>query len=429
MADEKSFMVVDEKDTNSLFWEMTMKEAFANSTVKCCKNGYDALDDAKGGRYHFFVASWEMQPMSGLIFMQKLRKIFKYRHAPVLIFSQVLKEEEMALAQEFGIKNYLLPPFTKERILEKVNAMFAEETNLDNTQRMLRKIEDWISEKKINEALKVINDVLKPGPNAARAYSLNGDIWAQTEHLEKAEKAYRESLKFDEKYVPAMNGLGMLYLKMKKFKEAADQFEIVNRLCPKNLDRMINLGNAYLGNGDDAKAEAMFNQVKVADVSNADASEALGKVEFQRGNLDNAARFFKESGKGEELATYFNSMGIAMVNQGKHDDAIKLYRNAMVVLPDQEKAHLLEFNIALAYKKSNRYGEATGAFARSLIAAPSYEKAYQGMALCMREAHARKQDYDKALVQKAVEVFREAQQTREEAEAEGGSAGAGKDGK
>lgn len=415
MSDErKRFMIVDEDTNFALFWEVAIHEAFPASEVKICRTGNEALDEVKNERYDFFISAWEMEAMSGLIFMQKLRQIFKYRRAPFLIFSKELTNGHLGLASEFGIDNYLLKPFDKERVTEKVKSMIAAESNLDNAQRTLRKVEDWIAENKVNEALKVIGDLLKPGPNAARAYTLYGELWSRTEHLDKAEKAFNEAIKYDENYNAAHQGKAKLLIKLKRFDEAAKQLETLNAKCPGSLDRLINLGNAYLGAGDDKKAEAAFSEVAKQDQENADSKEGMGKVEFNRGNMEIAARFFKESGKGDELATYFNSMGIAMVNQGKFEESIKLYQNAIGVLPDRKRIHLLEFNIGLAYKKNELYGSATNAFARSVLANPQYEKAYHGMALCMREAQNRQQEYDKVAVQKAAQAFRSEQENSEQ---------------
>ncbi len=409
----KSFMIVDDDEKFSIFWQVAANEASPECKVKICKNGFEALEECKEGRYDFFIAGWEMQPMSGLIFMQKLRQVFKYRRTPFLIFSKTLEEQHLSLAREFGIDNYLLKPFDKEKVTQKISQMMAAEANLDNTQRTLRRIEDWIGENRINEALKIITDVLKPGPHASRAYTLCGDLWSKTEHADRAEKAYEDALKFDSNYTPAIQGRAKLLMKLRRFDEAVKALEELDRRSPGNLNRMINLGDAYLGTGNTKKAESIFNNVKQNDAESGDGDAGLGKVEFQKGNMELAAKFFKESGKGGELATYFNSMGIAMVNTGKYEDAIKLYTNAINVLPDLNRAHLLEFNIGLAFRKSSRLGEATEAFARSVILSPQYEKAYQGMALCMREAQEKSQTFNKALIQKAAKAFREAKESQD----------------
>lgn len=402
-----NIMVVDENSNNVLFWEMTIKAKFSDAKITTCKTGYEALDIAKKEKFHFFVASWELKPMSGLIFMQRLRDERKHKHTPVLIVSQLLKEEDMYIAREFGIDNYLLRPFDKAKVLEKISSMVEDEKKLDSTQRTLRKVEDWIHENKVNEALKLINDTLKPGPHAAKAYSLNGEIWTRTNQYERAEKSFKQALSYEADYPAALGGLGRLYLKMKKYGEAIAQFELLNKKAPQNLDRLVNLGDAYLGKGDEQKAEELYKQVKTLDEENGDATAGLGKVEFNRGNMELAAQFFRESGKGSEVAAHFNNMGIALVSQDKNDEAIALYKNAINVLPDGTKTHLLEFNIGLAFKKAERAAEAAEAFARSLLSNPSYEKALAGLATCAKEAKAKGLKMNTELLDQAVQKRQE----------------------
>lgn len=406
MEENLDVLFVDGDENNSLFWEMLLKDAFPESTTTVCRTGFEAIDAAKKGKFNLFVASWELQGMSGFVFMQKIREIRKHKYRPILIFSSILKEEEIVLAGEFGVQNFLLKPFDKAKVIEKINSMLSAERDQDPVAWNLRKIEEWILDDKVTDALKLINKYLNPGPHAARAYSLNGDLWSRTRHLDRSEESYRKSMEIDGNYLPAINGLGKLYLKMRRFDDAAEVFEKAHKLIPNNLDRMINLGNAYLEKGNTNKAEELFEKVRAVDDENPEALAGIGKVAFVEGNMDLAAQFFRESGKGEELAGYFNNNGIMLVNQEKYDEAISLYSNAIRVLPGESKVHFLEFNIGLAYKKSGRNGPAAEAFARSLIRNSGYEKALQGMAVCVKDAKKAGETFDSDLIQEAIKAHK-----------------------
>jgi tetratricopeptide (TPR) repeat protein len=389
MSEEKalSFMIVDASHSNALFWEMAIKGEWPEAKVSVCQQGYDAIDQAKATKFDFFVASWDLEPMSGMVLMQNLKEMHRYKHVPYLLFSELLGEEDLGLANDFGISNWIIKPFEKDKILEKLRGMLAQESNLDSTQKSLRKIEDWIQEGKVNEALKLLTPLFdKKGPHLLRAYTLNGDLWSRTEKVDKAETSYKNALKIDENCGPAMTGLGKLYIRLKRFDEGLSLLEKLHEKSPRNLMRMVNLGGAYLENGDEARAEGMFKKIQSLDGDNADAKAGSGKIEFGRGNFDNAARLFRESGKGEELASYFNTMAISRVSKGAFDEGVQVYRNAMKVLPDRSKYHLLEFNIGLALRKARKLGEATDAFARSLRENPAYEKAAVALRASMDEA-------------------------------------------
>jgi tetratricopeptide (TPR) repeat protein len=408
MSDEKTqqFLVVDSNQNNALFWEMTIAEGFGDAKVATCAQGYDAIDQAKTTKFDFFVASWDLEPMSGMVLMQKLKEMHRYKNVPYLLFSQVLTEQDVLLAQDFGISNYLVKPFEKAKVIEKIKEMISAEAGLDQNQKSMRKIEDWIQEGKVNEALKLLNPLLeKKGPHLARAHALNGDLWSRTEKLDKAEAAYKSALAIEAGFPAALSGLGKLYIRLKKFDEGLKILEDLHQKSPKNMMKMVNLGGAYLDSGNDAKAEEIFKKVGAIDNENGDAKAGLGKIEFNRGGFENAAKLFRESGKGDELASYFNTLGISKVAKGKFDEGVQVYKNAMMVLPEKDKFHLLEFNIALAFRKANRFGEAANAFARSVIALPSYEKAKIGLLACAEEAKRANQALDEKVIKKALSLL------------------------
>lgn len=398
-------MVVDSNHDNALFWELTVKAAWEDAKVVTCAQGYDAIDQAKATKFDFFVASWDLEPMSGMVLMQNLKEMHRYRHVPYLLFSHVLGDDDLNLAQDFGITNYLIRPFDKERVVEKLKVMYEAESNLDSTQRNLRKVEDWIAEGKVNEALKLLTPLLdKKGPHLLRAFTLNGDLWSKTEKIDKAEASYKNALKIDPAHAPALTGLGKLYIRLKRFDEGLPLLEQLHSKSPRNLMRMVNLGGAYLESGDEGKAEAMYRKIQALDSDNGEAKNGMGKIEFSKGNFDNAARLFRESGRGEELASYFNTMAIQRVSKGKYDEGVTIYQNAMKVLPDRTKFHLLEFNIGLALRKAGKLGAAVDAFARSLKESPSYEKAQVALRASMAEAKKAKQGFDEKAAKASLEA-------------------------
>ena len=141
-----NFLVVDDDSAKSLFWEVVLKEKWPSAKVTICKTGYEAVDWAQKNKADFFIGSWDAKPMSGLIFMQRIRGIGKYRHTSFLIFSRHLQDEDIELAREFGVTNTLVGAFDKAKVHEKIAAMVQEEANVDSVLRNLRKIEDLIND-------------------------------------------------------------------------------------------------------------------------------------------------------------------------------------------------------------------------------------------------------------------------------------------
>ncbi|MBX9704474.1 MAG: tetratricopeptide repeat protein [Silvanigrellaceae bacterium] len=402
----QTILIVDENHANSLFWEMTLREAFSESKVFVCKTGIEGYDLSLKENISFFIASWEMSTMNGFVFMQKVRKINKYKYTPFLIFSSLLKDEDLILAEEFDIDNYILKPFTKDKIIDKAIEMIQKEININPILKSIRNVEMMFKKNHNNDALILMQKCLKPGPYLLKGLILNATIYSKLGiQFERAEKYYKEALNLNPNSIAALNGLGKLYLKAKNFNEAVKIFEDLHKKIPGNLGRMLDLGNAYLENGSEDKAVELFLQAKKLDSEEHEATAGLGKVAFKRGQMELAQKFFKESGKGDELASYFNNMGIGLVNENRQNDALILYKKAIDVLPEKDKIHLLEFNIGLAHKKLNNYNKASEAFARSILCCPSYEKAYYAMLTCIKKAQSRNQVINTLIINQAAETF------------------------
>lgn len=406
MAAGHSFLVVDQSTESQDLWKQTLLEAFPDAGIEPALTGEAALECVAERRFAVIIASWELMPMTCMVFMQKVREIAKNMHTPFVIFAGRMNEREMALAKEFDIPDVLLAPFDEMKVQKKVSEILQVEKELDTLQRNLRKIETWIMEKRVNEALSLVTSCLTKGPHAARAHCLYGDIWMMAGKFDQAEKAYKAAQTLDPAETRATSGLGKCYLKMNRFEEAMQIFESLQKKVPGNLSRLVTMGNAFLDKGDSSQARKCFDQAREMDLDHASATEGLGKIEFNAGNMEAAARLFKESGKGDEIASYYNGMAIALVNGGKYDEAIKLYNDALKAIPKTKKESLLLFNIGLAYKKAGRFAEAVTAFARSIEASPSNRKALGGMIACAKLAEQNSQSYDKRAANQAIKVYK-----------------------
>lgn len=415
MVVPSTFLIVDQSKESQKLWADTLAAAFAGATTESALTAEKAIEVLESKKVNLIIASWELQPVSCVAFMQRVRENPKALHVPILIFAGRLTERDQALAKELDIPDFLIAPFEETKVEAKLNQMLRAESDLDPDARNLRKIESWLRERRISEALSLITSCLKKGPNAAKAYCLYGEIWLAANKLEQAEKAFIESLKYDPGFSRSTNGIGKCYLRQNKFDEAMQIFEGLQKKVPGNISRLVTMGNAYLEKGDDEKAKKYFDQAKSLDKDNQDVAAGMGKIEFNAGNLEVASALFKASGKGEELASYYNGMAIAFVNKKNYDQAIKLYLDALSAIPAGSKEGLLHFNIGLAYKKSQRVGDAADAFARATISNPGNLKALSGLINCAREAEKSGLSYDRALADRALRAHKEYKRSEQKA--------------
>lgn len=94
-------------------------------TVEAC-NGREALEKLKqSGTLDFALVDWNMPEMNGLEFVRAVRADASYKDLRLVMVTTETEMENVATALEAGANDYLMKPFTKEMIAEKLSALEA----------------------------------------------------------------------------------------------------------------------------------------------------------------------------------------------------------------------------------------------------------------------------------------------------------------
>ncbi len=218
------------------------------------------------------------------------------------------------------------------------------------------------------------------------ASAISSAVWLNEENFTKAEQNLRLALSQNQSNVSIRNMLARLLSRHGNYSEALMLLEHHSRAPFMETLTLLNMARIAMEAADHSRAERCFIECHQRDKSNPEAELGLGKIAFARGNLEKASIHFTRAGRSDELASYFNQMAIALVNQQRYKDALAIYQSALKVLPSRDKHHFIHYNIALAQKKRGALLEAADSFATSLELSPEYEKAIQGLSEVLRLA-------------------------------------------
>lgn len=376
----EKFLIVEEDDSIALFFQVLLKElGFEN--IKVCGSPVEALEMISKDGIQFLIVAWELKELPGTVFVQQVKAVRTKRHMPFLIYSKKMKEEDITLTKELGIANILGMPFDRDKAAELLKNIIEAESNITPMKKKIRQMEDLIAENHPGEALKLVDHTLtKKSPDRPHVKTLIGEVWLLFNKYDKAEASLKEALKDDDNYYPAQNMLAKVYSRMGKHVEAIAILEKLSKNSPKNLQTLLSLGNSYTEDGQLDKAKSTFMQVKALDETNSEANAELGKVAFKEGDMNLAAKFFAETSHGEEIARYFNNIAISHVTAGNYEKGIDTYKNAVKLLSNKAKMHLLEYNLALAYFKKGDLASSFNTLVSCYVSHPEYEKAYVTLA-------------------------------------------------
>ena len=113
------FLVVDDFSTMRRIVRGLLKEMGCNN-VDEAEDGAVALNMLKGGRFDFVVSDINMPNMTGFDLLKAIKADEGLRHLPVLMVTAEARKEDILLAAQSGAAGYIVKPFTKATLEEKV---------------------------------------------------------------------------------------------------------------------------------------------------------------------------------------------------------------------------------------------------------------------------------------------------------------------
>ena len=113
------FLIVDDFSTMRRIVRGLLKEMGCNNAEEA-EDGAVALAALKAQRFDFVVCDINMPNMNGFDFLKAVRADDALKHIPVLMVTAEARKEDIVLAAQTGASGYIVKPFTKATLEEKV---------------------------------------------------------------------------------------------------------------------------------------------------------------------------------------------------------------------------------------------------------------------------------------------------------------------
>ncbi|MCK6433620.1 MAG: chemotaxis protein CheY [Burkholderiaceae bacterium] len=113
------FLIVDDFSTMRRIVRGLLKEMGCNNAEEA-EDGAVALSMLKTARYDFVVSDINMPNMNGFDLLKAIKADENLKHLPVLMVTAEARKEDIVLAAQSGAAGYIVKPFTKATLEEKV---------------------------------------------------------------------------------------------------------------------------------------------------------------------------------------------------------------------------------------------------------------------------------------------------------------------
>jgi two-component system, chemotaxis family, chemotaxis protein CheY len=90
------------------------------------EDGAEALSLLQREKMDFVISDWNMPNMNGLDLLKAIRADENLKPIPVLLVTAEALKENVVEAVKAGVNNYVVKPFTAEKLKEKIDAIFKE---------------------------------------------------------------------------------------------------------------------------------------------------------------------------------------------------------------------------------------------------------------------------------------------------------------
>jgi predicted O-linked N-acetylglucosamine transferase (SPINDLY family) len=129
-----------------------------------------------------------------------------------------------------------------------------------------------------------------------------------------------------------------------------------------------------------AEAEACYRQVLAAQPQHPDALHLLGLIAQQARRYDLALELIRQAIRGNAHPVYFSNLGVALNDQGKLEEAIAAYRQAISIKPDFAEAYS---NLGNSLNEQGKLDEAIAEYRKAINIRPDFTEAHSNLLFCL----------------------------------------------
>lgn len=119
MSTDMKFLIVDDFSTMRRIVRGLLKEIGYNNAEEA-EDGAIALQMLKAQKYDFVVSDINMPNMNGFELLAAIKADANLKHLPVLMVTAEARKEDIVRAAQDGAAGYIVKPFTKATLEEKV---------------------------------------------------------------------------------------------------------------------------------------------------------------------------------------------------------------------------------------------------------------------------------------------------------------------
>jgi two-component system, chemotaxis family, chemotaxis protein CheY len=118
-------LIVDDFKTMLKIIRSLLKQLGFNNVDEAA-DGTEALAQIAQNQYDLIISDWNMEPMSGIDLLKAVRANPATKSIPFIMITAESKTENVILAKQAGVSNYIVKPFNADTLADKMTAVLGK---------------------------------------------------------------------------------------------------------------------------------------------------------------------------------------------------------------------------------------------------------------------------------------------------------------
>lgn len=116
-------LIVDDYTTMLRILRNLLRQLELNN-VDEAQNGEEALFKLRKESFDLVISDWNMTPMTGIDLLRQVRADARLKRIPFIMVTAESKTENVIVAKQAGVSNYIVKPFNAETLRMKIESVF-----------------------------------------------------------------------------------------------------------------------------------------------------------------------------------------------------------------------------------------------------------------------------------------------------------------
>lgn len=299
--------------------------------------------------------------------LQRLRNTASTAAIPtVFVISQPVDMPSIASAAEYDVCGIVSHSCISETLPQVIANAWNSSKNSASMRPLIEKLSLAVASNSISEMDETARELYFKFPQEITAQMEYASSCIRNGDWGSATKLVDEAFKKDPKNPRVANARIRILLKEKDYAGARILLDQIELLSPKNASRLAFMSDIHVSTGNKAAARKSLDEALTIADNNRDARISMAELDITEGMMTDALTILRDTATQDEMASFFNDLGVLAVHEGRFQDGHNLYSSALTVLRKKSLRAKILFNTGLAFFKSDKSSEAIRAFEQSI---------------------------------------------------------------